>query len=146
MRGAGQVLFSNGAGGTVAATISDPADWTNTFIVTTLPGGAQSGPVVVTTSTGSSSALRFTVTQNAAFSPSTIQWAQTTAMPEPLSGHSALHVPIANASGATVQRVYVVGGMTSNGAPTSSPSRPRTLVRSTLRTRASDRRRSCSWP
>jgi hypothetical protein len=118
VRGVGQVLFSNGAGGTVAATISDPADWTDTFIVTTLPGGAQDGPVVVTNSTGSSSSLYFNVTQNAAFSPSTIQWTQTTAMPEALSGHAALHVPIATSSTATVQRVYVLGGMTSTGAPT----------------------------
>lgn len=110
LQGSGAVNFSDGTGGTVAAPIAAPDDWTNRFIVTTVPSGAQSGPVFVTTATGESEALEFTVTQNAAFSPSTIFWTETTAMPEPLSGHSAIYVPIEDTTGITVQRAYVVGG------------------------------------
>ena len=40
-QGTGQVLFSNGSGGTIAATIADPGDWTNTFIVTTVPSSSR---------------------------------------------------------------------------------------------------------
>ncbi len=110
LQGTGTVAFSDGLGGTVIAPIAAPDDWTNTFIVSTVPSGAQSGPVLVTTATGESNTLEFTVTQNAAFSPSTIFWSETTAMPEPLAGHSAVYVPIDDATGATVQRAYVVGG------------------------------------
>ncbi len=115
IQGVGQVLFSDGAGGTIPAAIAAPSDWTNTFIVTTVPSGAQDGPVAVTTATGTSENLPFKVTQNAAFSPSTIFWTETTPMPEPLSGHIALYVPIEDPSGATVPRVYVVGGERANG-------------------------------
>lgn len=115
VQGPGTVVFSNGAGGTVVATIASPLDWTNTFIVTTVPSGAQSGPVFVTTATGESNSLEFIVTQNAAFSPSTIFWTETTSMPEPLSGHTALYVPIDDAEGATVQRAYVIGGTRLDG-------------------------------
>ncbi|MGD8318829.1 MAG: IPT/TIG domain-containing protein [Gemmatimonadota bacterium] len=115
LQGDGQVLFSDGVGGTIAATIASPGDWTNTFIVTTVPSAAQDGPVTVTTATGTSESLPFKVTQNAAFSPSTIFWTETTSMPEALSGHSALYVPIEDPTGATIPRVYVVGGRRLNG-------------------------------
>jgi hypothetical protein len=74
LQGSGTITFSNGLGGAIVAPIAAPDDWTNTFIVTTVPSGAQSGPVFVTTATGESNTLGFTVTQNAAFSPSTISW------------------------------------------------------------------------
>jgi hypothetical protein len=118
LQGPGQVLFSDGVGGTVAATVAAPDDWTNTFIVTTVPSAAQSGPLFVTTATGTSESLDFTVTQNAVFSPSTIAWTETTALPEPLSGHSAVYVPIEDALGGTDRRVYVVGGTTADGVLT----------------------------
>jgi hypothetical protein len=118
VQGSGQVLFSNGAGGAVVASIAAPDDWTNTFIVTTVSSSAQSGPIFVTTATGASDSLHFNVTQNATFSPSTISWTETTAMPEPLSGHSAIYVPIDDALGSTVQRAYVVGGTRLDGTLT----------------------------
>ena len=43
-QGSGTVLFSNGTGGTVSAVIASASDWTNTFIVTTVPSGAATGP------------------------------------------------------------------------------------------------------
>ncbi len=119
-QGGGQVLFSNGTGGTVAATIAAAADWTNTFIVTTVPSGAATGPIVVKTGTGTSAALTFTVTQNATFSPSAINWQTTTDLPVAVSGHDALFVPIDNASGQTVQYVYLSGGAANDSVPTTA--------------------------
>src|SRR5574342_247699 len=114
-QGQGQVLFSNGAGGTIAAAIAGPADWTNTFIVTTVPAGAASGDVVVKTGTGTSNALSFTLTTNATFSPSAISWTATTALPVGLSGHSAAFAVVGGASPTNL--VYVTGGADSTYAP-----------------------------
>ena len=69
-QGSGQVLFSNGTGGTIPALIASPSDWTNTFIVTTVPSGVATGDVKVQTATGTSNVLSFTVVSNATFSPS----------------------------------------------------------------------------
>jgi len=107
--GVGKVLFSNGTGGTVAATIASPGDWTNTFIVTSVPSGAATGPVAVQTATGTSDSLTFTVTTNSTFSPSTIMWTSTTALPVGLSGHSATFAIVGGASTSN-NLVYVVGG------------------------------------
>lgn len=117
LQGVSRVLFDNGSGGTVAATIAAPADWTDTFIVTTVPTGAATGPVMVETGTGLSSSLPFTLTQNAVFSPSTITWSTTQDLPQGVSGHHALFVPIDDAGGVTVQRVYVTGGSRNDDAP-----------------------------
>ena len=116
-QGLGQVLFSDGAGGTITSTIVGPDDWTNGFILTTVPSGAESGPVLVQTETGLSEGLPFTVTQNATFSPSTVNWSQTQPLPAALSGHTATRVPIDDALGTTVERVYVVGGSGADAEP-----------------------------
>ncbi|HXI64131.1 MAG TPA: hypothetical protein VNH14_06485 [Gemmatimonadales bacterium] len=108
-QGTGQVLFSNGAGGTVSALIASPADWTNTFIVTTVPSGAATGPVAVQTATGTSDSLTFTVTTNSTFSPSTISWTSTTGLPVGLSGHSAAFAIVGGATTSS-NLVYVIGG------------------------------------
>ncbi len=105
-QGVGQVLF-----GTIAATIASPGDWTNTFIVTTVPSGAATGPVVVTTATGTSAALTFTVTSNAVFSPSTITWTATTSLPVGVSGHAAAFATVGSNN-----LVYVSGGADSTYA------------------------------
>jgi hypothetical protein len=119
VQGPGQVLFSDGAGGTVAAAIAQATDWTNTFIVTTVPAGAATGPVAVMTGTGTSDSLPFTVTQNATLSPSTIHWTQTQDLPAALSGHRAQFVPIDDSTGTTVQYVYVSGGAGDDSLPVS---------------------------
>ena len=119
-QGSSAVLFSNGAGGTVAATIASPSDWTGTFIVTTVPGGAATGNVVVETPAGTSAPVVFTLTQNAAFSPSTISWTATTPLPMPLSGLAAAYAELRGA--ATARVVYAVGGAGTNLAPVSSVS------------------------
>ncbi len=117
-QGSGRVLFSDGAGGTVEATISSPDDWTDGFILTTVPAAAESGPILVETATGQSESLPFTVTGNATFSPSTIAWTETEGLPVGLSGHGAVYVPVDDDAGTTVQRVYVVGGASNDSVPT----------------------------
>jgi hypothetical protein len=113
VQGNGTVLFSNGSGGTIAATIASPSDWTNTFIVTTVPSGAATGNLVVTNTTGTSNSLPFTVTETATFSPSVINWSQTTALPVGLSGHSAVFLPVETVNG-TANYVHVAGGIGSS--------------------------------
>lgn len=119
VQGSGKVLFSDGAGGTVEATIASADDWTDTFILTTVPSGADSGPIVVETATGQSEALEFTLTEAATFSPSAIAWQETQALPVAVSGHGAVFVPIDDATGATVQYVHVTGGSSNDSIPTS---------------------------
>ena len=117
LQGPGEVLFSDGIGGTIAAVIVSPDDWTDTFIVTTVPSGAEDGPIVVTTATGTSNELQFDVTSGATFSPSSINWTLTTALPVGVSGHEAIFVPIDDASGTTVPFVHVLGGAGDDGVP-----------------------------
>jgi len=116
-QGTGGVFFSDGVGGTVEATIASADDWTNTFIVTTVPSSTESGDIVVQTATGTSDALTFTVTQNATFSPSTITWTGTTSLPVAVSGHQALFVPIED-GGTTTNYVHITGGSDSSNSPT----------------------------
>lgn len=108
----GRVWFSDGVGGWVAAPISAPSDWVNDFIVTSVPNGASTGPVWVQTAGGGSDSITFTVTQNAAFSPSTINWSATTPLPVGLSGHAARF--FGPPGGGVNSWVYVMGGADSS--------------------------------
>lgn len=114
-QGTGQAFFSNGSGGTVAAVIASSSDWSNTFIITTVPSGAATGSLVVQTSGGTSTPVMFTVTQNAPFSPSTVAWTSTSPLPFGLSGHAAVFAEIRGAS--TTRVVYVIGGADSTYTP-----------------------------
>ena len=116
VQGAGQVLFSDGAGGTVAATIASPDDWTDTFIITTLPTGAATGDVKIKTATGTSAALTLTLVGNSQFSPSAIQWTNTTSLPAAVSGHSAAFATVQGATSAN-NFVYVTGGAGDTNVP-----------------------------
>jgi hypothetical protein len=114
LKGQGEVLFSDGAGGTIAATIASAEDWTDEFIVTTVPTGAQDGPVFVRTEIGESNEMPFKITAAATFSPSTINWTQTTPLPLAVSGHRALSFQIENNDGIASQYVFVSGGRDSD--------------------------------
>ena len=116
IQGQGEVLFSDDAGGTISATIMSGEDWTETFIVTTVPNGAKDGPVVVKTETGTSNDLPFNVTDAATFSPSTINWSVTTPLPAAVSGHKALSIPVDDAFNTTKQYVLVSGGRDGSSA------------------------------
>jgi hypothetical protein len=107
VQGGGRVLFSDGAGGTIVATIAGADDWTNAFIVTAVPTGAVTGDLVLETATGADT-VTFTVTSNATFSPAQISWTQTTALPGGLSGHRAVFATVSAPT--TLNVVYVTGG------------------------------------
>jgi hypothetical protein len=114
-QGSGRVLFSNGVGGTVTAPVATASDWANDFVVVTVPSGAVTGPVRVQTAAGVSDTVRFTITQNAAFSPSTISWTASTSLPVGLSGHSAAFM--GPPGGGAGSYVYILGGADSTGTP-----------------------------
>jgi hypothetical protein len=116
LQGAGEILFSDGNGGTIAATVISDEDWTDEFIVTTVPNGAMDGPVMIRTETGDSDDMPFKVTTAATFSPSAIQWTVTTQLPQGLSGHKALYIPVDDVAGVTNQYVFVSGGKNGDGA------------------------------
>jgi hypothetical protein len=118
VQGSGAVLFSDGAGGTVAAPLAVASDWSNTLILTTVPVGAASGPVTVKTAAGSSNPIAFTLTQNAAFSPATISWTATSPLPAAVSGHALAFAELRGT--ATTRVVYVLGGAGNDQAPTSA--------------------------
>jgi hypothetical protein len=102
------VLFSNGSGGTVPATVQSAINWSDGFIVTTVPTGAATGNLVVQTSLGTSTAVVFAIAQNAPFSPSTVAWTATNSLPVALSGHAAAYAEIRGP--ATTRAVYAIGG------------------------------------
>ena len=116
-QGSSQVLFSTGSG-TIPAVVASANDWTSTFIITAVPAGASNGSVVVQTGLGTSAAMPFTITQNAAFSPSTISWSIATPLPVALSGHALAFAQIGSASPARF--VYSIGGADNSSAPVST--------------------------
>ncbi len=118
-QGTARVLFDNGSGTAVPAVIASASDWSNTYIVTTVPSGAGTGPVRVQTSVATSDSLTFTVTQNSSFSPSTISWSATTSLPVGLSGHAAAFASL-HKDTTTTNVVYVTGGADSTDTPRSN--------------------------
>ncbi len=105
----GQVFFTDDAGQPVEAAVVMPDNWTNDFIVTTVPNSAAPGHVWVETPMGATDSITFTVTQSATFSPSLISWAETEPLPDPSQGHGAVFFPIDEGAGAG-NLVYVTGG------------------------------------
>ena len=96
----GKVLFTNTGGSPIQATIADSVnDWTDSFIVTTVPQGVTStSQITVQTATGTSAGVTFTLISGASFSPSTIAWTATTALPVALQGLGAAFVPAVTAA------------------------------------------------
>lgn len=108
----GKVWFTNSGSTTPiqAAIVDSTNDWTNDFVVTTVPQGVTSGAkITVQTSTGTSAGIAFTLVSGATFSPSTISWTPTTALPRALQGLGAVFVP-SPASAYPNNYVFVVGG------------------------------------
>ena len=115
----GQVFFSDAAGQPVEATVALSTNWTDEFIVTTVPSTAATGPVWVETPTGATDSISFQLLQGATFSPSTINWTATTALPEALQGLGAVFLPIETGPSAG-QLVFVTGGADGAVAPVNS--------------------------
>ena len=106
----GKVYFE-GDTGPVEAPIADTAnDWTNDFIVASVPNGtADTSMVWVETATGASDSIEFRLIQSGTFSPSNINWTPTTSLPQPLQGLGAVFVPVEE--GATpANYVFAIGG------------------------------------
>jgi hypothetical protein len=119
-----KVFFSGASGTRIQAPIADTAaDWTDRFIVTTVP--QEIGDVSylwVETPTGVSDSVEFRIIQNGLFSPSLINWTETTALPQPLQALGAVFIPIEDGS-APANYVFIAGGADSVGAPVSVVSR-----------------------
>jgi hypothetical protein len=108
----GKVFFAGSSGTPIQAVIADTAnDWTNNYIVTTVPQGIpnESG-ITVQTALGTTASVSFNLITGATFSPSVINWTRTTDLPVSLQGLGAVFVPAANSSSSTANYVFVVGG------------------------------------
>src|SRR6266513_2378314 len=82
VQGSSQVLFTNAVGGiALPATITSASNWTDTYIITTVPAGAFKGPVVVSTGGGIGGGTIFTVTPSVPEVPFTPSAAPTTRAP-----------------------------------------------------------------
>jgi hypothetical protein len=117
----GKVVFTDAAGAPVEAVIANPADdWTDSFIVTSVPHGvADTSMVWVETATGVSNAIEFKLIQAGVFSPSTINWTTTTPLPQALQGLGAVFVPVEE--GATqANYIFTIGGANSAAVPTTA--------------------------
>lgn len=68
-----RVFFSDGSSQPVEATVALPENWTNEFIVTTVPSAAETGPVWIETPTGVTDSITFTVVQAATASSSSTE-------------------------------------------------------------------------
>lgn len=108
----GKVYFAGSGGAQIQAAIADTAnDWTNNYIVTSVPSGTpSSSQIIVQTATGTSTSISFNLISGATFSPSVINWTQTTALPQPLQGLGAVFVPASNATVNPANYVFVIGG------------------------------------
>jgi hypothetical protein len=107
----GKVYFAGTGGAQIQAVIADSAnDWTNNYIVTTVPSGTpNTSGITVQTATGTTASVSFSLITGATFSPSVINWTRTTDLPQPLQGLGSVFVPPANST-VTANYVFVVGG------------------------------------
>lgn len=118
--GVGKVFFRGSAGEEIEAAVVDSLqDWTNGFIVTTVPQGvADTSQIWVRTATGESNPVEFRLIASGNFSPSLINWTRTTPLPEPLQGLGAVFVPVEDGP-TPANYIYTVGG-----ADTANVARP----------------------
>jgi hypothetical protein len=107
----GKVFFTPTGGTAILATIANAAtDWTDAFVVTTVPAGVTGDAMItVQTAVGTSNAVPFSLVSSAAFSPSTIVWTRTTDLPTALQGLGAAYVPVTTGS-SHPSYVFTVGG------------------------------------
>lgn len=88
--GKGTVWFTDDGGGPVAAEVVASDNWTDEFIITTVPQSAATGPAWVETLTGESRTVEFKLSEGVAFSPSMIYWTETSPLPNASQGHGAV--------------------------------------------------------
>lgn len=105
----GKVYFL-GTGGTRVQAAVARVDWTDAYIVTTVPQGtAESSMVWVETTGGVSDSIPFALISSGVFSPSNITWSTASALPQPLQGLSAVAVRVGRGT-TKGSWVYTVGG------------------------------------
>lgn len=114
----GKVWFTTTTGTDIEALIADSAsDWTDDFIVTTVPAGVTDTSYLwVETAVGVSDSIEFRLIQSGTFSPSTINWAATTALPQGLQGLGAVFVPVEEGTSPANYVLVVAGGDSLNVA------------------------------
>lgn len=118
--GPGKVFFEGSSGEPIEAAVVDSTqDWTNRFIVTTVPQGvADTSSIWVQTATGESARVEFRLISSGTFSPSLINWTRTTPLPQPLQGLGAVFVPVEDGA-QPANYVFTLGGAdtTNTAAP-----------------------------
>ncbi|MFQ5889846.1 MAG: IPT/TIG domain-containing protein, partial [Gemmatimonadota bacterium] len=114
--GVSQVFFTDGSGQPVEAAVTLPENWTNEFIVTTVPSAAATGPVWIETPLGMTGSIEFRLLQAATFSPSLINWTETTPLPDASQGHEAVFLPIEGGPGQG-NLIYLTGGADGTVSP-----------------------------
>jgi hypothetical protein len=119
--GASKVYFGAADGSRIPAVIADSlTDWTNSFIVTSVPANtADTSFIWVETPTGVSDSVELRLIQNGTFSPSLINWTQAAALPQPLQGLGALFVAV-EAGAAPGNYAFAVGGADTLGVASTS--------------------------
>ena len=106
----GKVRFQQGTSPPVDVAPATSGAWTSTSILVTVPGSlAAPGSVsvsVLPVGGSQSGAVNLNLTVTPAFSPSSITWGATTALPGAVRAHAALALP----TSPTSAWVYVIGG------------------------------------
>jgi hypothetical protein len=119
--GASSVYFAAADGSPIQAVIADTInDWTDAFIVTSVPQGtADTSAIWVETPTGVSDSVEFRLIQSGTFSPSLINWTQAAPLPQPLQGLGALFVTV-EAGATPANYTFAIGGADTLGTATTS--------------------------
>jgi hypothetical protein len=122
------VYFESAGGAPIEAEIVDAdEDWTNSFVVTSVPEGVgDTTRIWVETPTGTSASIEFTLLTSSAFSPSNIHWNETTRLPEGLHGLGAAFVPVEDGA-SPANYVFVLGGADVDDRAVESVHRARVL-------------------
>jgi hypothetical protein len=122
------VDFRDASGTIVASAAVDFAggNWTNVYVVGTVPGSLAIGTtyqLTVTTPSGTSPARPFQVLGAVPFSPSAIQWTATASLPVAQQGFSTAVAAITTTSGTTsttTSYLYALGGNVATTATSSA--------------------------
>lgn len=115
----GEVYFLDANGVAIAAP-TDPADWTNEYILARVPTGtAEASKIWVETDWGTTDTLDFTLISGNTFSPSNINWAPTQDLPQALQGLGAVYVPVENGS-TPANYIFAIGGADADEVPTTA--------------------------
>jgi hypothetical protein len=127
----GKVYFL-GSGGARLQAAAARTDWSNTFIIATVPTGtADSSKIWVETAGGVSDTIPFALLSGGTFSPSNITWSAASALPQPLQGLGALAINVDRGS-TKGSWVYTVGGADAQNVASSAVFRAQVMANGSL--------------